>query len=718
MLKHLLTGAAPAAVLIACTAAAAQTTPPSNPTAAASPSGPAAATNVAELVVTATKRRQAVVNVPGPVTAITGAQINALHMNETRDMLTLVPTAFMQEINAGTARDISIRGIGTEQLFGEPGVAMYVDDVFSNDFISYPTQFYDLERVEVLRGPQGGLYGRDAVGGVINFISQQPTPDLGGYLRASYGNWERYELEGVANLPLDAQSGMRILAWRTNQYKGEYYNAFLHKWIDKNDSTGGRIVYHRNLTDRISVNLIGEVQDGDGPGTNLFFPASGETKTTIMFDTEPRNHFNTNRLAAEVTWDTDAGTFTFVGGYRDYWLHGVEDTDLSAVASAQIILNRTNHVRSYYGEARFLSHDFGPLNVMAGIDFLDSDAVGDLFSNGVGTAALVHAPFTLTFANGQSLKSWAPFVEGTLHITRTLTLIGDLRYTNDQKHVDFVFTPSPEFTLLVPSFTPASEITTRTFSHTSPGVTLAWQPDDNWRLYAKVQSGFRAGGFNFNVAKVADLPYDQETFWNYEIGVKRRIPTGYVALTGYLLRQSNVLTPEFDLSVAGSIGSYLANTGAARNWGVEAEGSIAPLPGLTLTANAGWLDSKFTSGTATFYGNLAGKEPFDARPFTASVVADYRRPLIGDTDLLFNGSYSYRASGWGDAANTFPLGELNLLNLDIGVDLHHRVEITAYGENLLNSTPVVAFGGFRPPNSTGVQEQPGRQYGIQVKAKF
>jgi iron complex outermembrane receptor protein len=710
MLKLYLTGAASAVLALACCAAHAQT--------AAESATESRSTQVGELTVTATKREERLIDVPGPITAITGRQINDTRMNEARDLITLIPTAFLQEVNAGSARDINIRGVGTPTLFAEPGVALYNDDVYSNDFISYPTQFYDIERVEVLRGPQGGLYGRDAVGGAVNVISQPPTPDFGGYLRASYGNWERSELEGALNVPINADSGVRILGWGENQKTGQYYNEFLHEWIDKNDSWGTRVVYHDNVTDKLSLNVVGEFQEGDGPGTNLYFPDSGETMTTIQRDTEPRNHFNSFRLSAEANWQTDVGQFTFIGGYRNYWLHGIEDTDLSADYTAEQDTYRQNSVESYYAEARWLSKDIGPVSLMAGISLLDSHAIGNVFSNGAGTARLIGAPFSLTFNNGQSVVSWSPYVEATWHITSTLSFIGDLRYTDDSKHVDFGFTPTPAFTLLVPSFQPASLIETRSFTHFSPGGTLAWEPGPDWRVYAKVQTGFRAGGFNFDVADAANVPYDQETSINYEIGVKRRIPNGYLALTAYRFDQSNVLTPEFNVNVAGSIGSYLANLGSARTYGVELEGAWAPFEGLSLTANMGYLNGKFTSGVAEFGAVLTGNQLPTGRPFTAAATADYRHPLVGDTDMIASAAYSHRDAGWADAQNTFRLDGLDQLNFTAGVDLHHRVEIVGYMENALNDMNIIAFGGFRAPDSTGILRAPGRAYGVQVKAKF
>ena len=239
---------------------------------------------------------------PAMVTVLSGAQVNNYRLQDARDLLTMVPTAFMQEINAGTARDINIRGVGTPNLFAESGVAMYVDDVFSSDFISYPTQFYDLDRMEVLQGPQGGLYGRNAVGGVVNFISHQPDDQYEGYVRAAYGNYNRYELEGMANIPIGQDLGVRIVGWRP--YRSDARRVFqrIPPPIHRRQQLRWRSHRHSGDPDRQSHaeprgRGVGSQHAGDQP----VLSGDGETMTTIMRDTQPTNHYSTGAWPARPT---------------------------------------------------------------------------------------------------------------------------------------------------------------------------------------------------------------------------------------------------------------------------------------------------------------------------------------------------------------------------------------------------------------------------------
>jgi iron complex outermembrane receptor protein len=156
-------------------------------TTALAQSGPAAPVQAAQaegasadLIVPARKREERLLDVPAAETAIAPGLISDGRLQDARDLLLQAPGTFLVENNAGTARDISIRGVETPTLFAEPGVALHVDDIHSSGFISYPTQFYELERVEVLRGPQGALHGRNAVGGAINIVSARPSDKVGG----------------------------------------------------------------------------------------------------------------------------------------------------------------------------------------------------------------------------------------------------------------------------------------------------------------------------------------------------------------------------------------------------------------------------------------------------------------------------------------------------------------------------------------------------------
>ena len=207
--------------------------------------------------------------------------------------------------------------------------------------------------------------------------------------------------------------------------------------------------------------------------------------------------------------------------------------------------------------------------------------------------------------------------------------------------------------------------------------------------------------------------------------MKHQIRNGYLDVDGFIFDQSNVLIFQFDFTAPGPLGGFLANVGTARTYGLEAEGGYRLFHDLDLSATVGWLDAKFTSGTTAFFGAVAGKQLPTSRPFSASMTADYRHPVADNIDFVFDSSYSHRAAGWEDAANTTRGNGLDLWNLRAGVDYRHHLQLTGYVENLLNGHNLIAFGGFEAPTvpnpqygGSGVVFAPGRTYGVELKASF
>jgi len=697
----------------------------------ATQNGTAADVGSGAIIVTARKRAQRLVDVPGPVTAIAPGQITDARLQDARDLLLQVPGAVLVENNAGTARDISIRGVGTPTLFAEPGVALYVDEIYSSGFISYPTQFYDLERVEVLRGPQGALYGRNAVGGAVNVISRRPTDEYEGMIRGTLARYSRREIEAMANLPVGDMFGLRLSGLFIDQNEGEYLNTVTNEFIGQVNSVSGRAVASFRPFDGVSATIIYEHNDADTPGTNVFFPDVGETRLTISRDTQPRNSYNVDRIAGEFVFEREAiGSFTLVAGGRDYRLRGVEDTDLSTnvipnLATGNLgqqVTNRFNRVESRNVELRWLSPQWGRFSLLAGFTYLNEDATGDIDTDLVSLQTFLGGgvvPFVLGIANDQSLESWAGFLEADLELARDISLIASARYTVDDKEVNFAFNPTPAlggFGLL-----PQTADLARSFDRFTPGVTLSWTPG-NANIYFKAQTGFRAGGFNFNVANINNLEYDQETSISYEIGAKTTLLDGnaLVGVTAYLLSQDNVLVPFFDFTAPPGLQGFLDNAGEARSLGVELEGSIRPIPGLTLGGSVAYIDPQFTEGT--FISGFSTVTPLDGlqlpgtRNWTFSLNAELRQPLNNRIDVIANAAYAYRSGGFQDVANTFRNSDINLLNLSAGFDFG-IFDILAFGQNVANDRYDLAFGGNRD-GFFGVTQAPGAVYGVSARVNF
>lgn len=674
-------------------------------------------TVLGDLVVTARKRSETVYDVPAPISVVSGDQIEALKLNDARDLVMMVPTAFLQEGIAGSSRDFNIRGVGTPSLFVEAGVAQYVDGVYASSFVSHPTQFYDLERVEVLRGPQGGLYGRNAVGGAVNILSKGPTDTFSTQIEATRANHDRFEARGILNVPVSDAFGVRATAWYIDQNDGEYLNPVTDQYLDAEDSAGLRLVSDLRLTPDLDMTIVGEITSASAPGTVPYFPGLGETGSNVPRDTQPVNDIETWRLSAEARLKTGVGDFTMIAGVRRYDLHGLEDTDLlsNAGSAAQRIVVRDNVVDARYVELRWAGSIGEGIDLLGGVTYLNDDGVGRVLSVRPGQLEPGGIPATVFFDNDQTLRSWSAFGEALIDVGPSVTLTLDLRYTRDKKTVDFALTPSP---LTQGVFGPPQQRDlSETFENWSPGATLEWRPSDDFKVYAKAQTGFRAGGFNFNVAKVANLPYDEETSVNYEIGAKGRLFDGKLTWGASLfqLTQTDVLVSQFDLTATTGLQGYLANVGEAETTGFEFEFTARPIESLTLGGSVGVLDAEFTSGT-TFGAALAGNDLPASRPLTWSLYGLYERDLSADLGFRLNLSYAHRDSGYLDVTNATRMSESGVLNGTVALDFRN-ITIEGYVQNALDDRYDLTYGGFRS-GQFGIIRAPGERYGVTLRAKF
>lgn len=693
---------------------------------AADPAAGAAPARIEEVVVTARKRAEKLFDVPGPVSVVSSRQVEQLRLRSARDYITLIPGAYLDEgDNSGGQQNFSLRGVTTPTIFAEPGVGVYVDDIFSAAFISYPLQLHDIERIEAVRGPQGALYGRDAVGGAINVISRAPDATSTSTLTATYASYNRVELDATTNIAISDKFRVRLAAWGVNQPDGEYTNIRGDRALDATAYAGGRASATWDIAPDWTASFLVEHTQGDTPGTILYFPGL-ETKDTIRRDTQPQNSIDVTRYNAKLGYASAIGRFDLIFGGREFALTGVEDTDLSDIFAPNFgagflgrqVTKRRNSVSDKSAELRYTSAQFGPLSLLAGFVFIDGDASGGIVSDLDGITTTLGIPSRLTIQNSQTLRSYAGYAEATLRLGADVKFIVDARYTNDDKADDFSYVRSG----VVP---PPDQFANprKTFTRFTPGGTLAWEPAPDWRLYAKALTGFRAGGYNFNVGSARNLPYNQETSENYEIGAKHSFAAAaaYLALTGYVLRQHNILLAAFDASQPGPVGSYLVNAGEARTLGFDVEGSATPLPGLTVTGSVGYQDAVFTGGLNPLGGDkLDGRGVPSARRWTTATTILYRRPITDTVDGFVNASYSYRSSApstLGTATFTPPVYDAaNLLNFSVGVAFG-RYEIRSFVQNLLDSDYKVAFGGFRD-GITGIIRAQGRTAGVTLNARF
>ncbi len=629
-----------------------------------------------EIVVTAQKRAERAQDVPISISAFNDKTLTEANIQDIYDLPKLAPNFNMNRGSAVTAIRLNIRGVGAAGNTAiEPSVATFVDGVYVPRPGAMFATFFDVSGIEVLRGPQGTLFGRNASVGALNLRTALPEDEWSGKIKAEAASGERYRLEGHVNVPLSDTTSLRIAA------VGEQFDGVWKNLIDPAtrgddyerfgglDTMGIRATLRSKLTDQLTWVLRGEYTDLDGQGMTLYqfdytsigpaqlanfiarlgghIPYQNPTHRTTSQYLEGLYKDKQWAITSELSYEfTSDYTLKWIGSYRD-WDSFQTDGDL--VFAAQPILGRAMPFRSksHNHELQLISPTDmfdDRFSFVAGLYyfhekyFLGEDwlNLGEYCNVVVGLAAPALVPACLggtkTLTNldfNQKSESFAAYSQGTFKITQDLDVTLGVRYTDEKKSANFlqeVISPGGNL-LRAPEVSPLkfsdSKVTWR--------ANLSWRPMEDVMLFASFSTGYKSGGFNAGGAAAAlnsaRRVYDGENVDNYEAGVKsqwldRKITAN---LTFYRMEIGGFQDRSFD-----GLSFVVANAGSLRHQGFELDGQIRPGYGITLNYGVAYLDSEFTSfpaasGLPGFGGtqNLKGAPATFAPRWQGSVGAQY-----------------------------------------------------------------------------------------------
>ncbi len=715
-----------------------------------------------EVIVTATKREAALVDIASAINVFDSSLMNDLRLRNVRDFVELTPGAAIQESAVGITTDISLRGVGTPGDLVEPGVGIYVDEMYAGGLRTVLPEAYDLQRVEVLRGTQAGLYGRNAVGGAFLYITGQPTDQLEGQAEFRYGRYDLAEVSGTINTPISDTAALRFTGWYRNQDDGEITEQVSGTALADHKQYGGRVSGRFDFGESAVLSLVYEHTQRDAfTGQSFYIDGTPtivgalEDSRNVYRDTDSHLDTQNDRFTGKMTWDSGIGTWTAVLGYRTYELDALEDQDFSARNYLEVDpgtltmgtfsnreLARQEKIDSTYAEIRLASDNGNSaFSWLAGLNYFKED--GDFDMRQIAKPPLLGGfniflpvpPFNQFFTEDDvrfdrfvSLKteSWSAFITMDWALSDRWTLSGGGRYTDDSKDSDYTLDVGIVTSVLTGAV-PFSATPSESFSNLSPEIALMFRVSDDWNVYGRIASGFRAGGINVLISDPDLFKYDEETSINYEIGAKGSLfdGRGSLALTGFILEREDVL---LGFSPA-PLQFALQNAGESRSYGVEIEFAYLVTDGFTLGANLGFYDSEITQVDPGFPAEKGNQIP-NLPDTTFSLLANYRRPVTSGMDLLWSANYRYRTGGYLETMNVVEMPSYSLLNLTLGVGGEHWT-LLAYADNVLDDTyqlttlPFIlsqTLTSLAPPPAyetfSGRSDFPGATYGIRLIATF
>ncbi|MCG9915186.1 MAG: TonB-dependent receptor [Phenylobacterium sp.] len=701
---------------------------------------------VGEVVVTARRREERLIDVPVAASVVSAAALaergGAI---STGELLAGQPSVRFNNLTSSITSEVSMRASSTARATnGDPSVGLYRNGAYIGGGAIGGRNFsrldmFDIGRVEVLRGTQGALYGRNAVGGAVNIVSARPEFSNGGYVDAKYGvETQRAQVQAAVNLAASDELAFRFGADYVHQDDGFFYNPVNDVHFDQEKGLGLR-AQARLAKGPADVTLLVEHQQLTTPTITyqIAIPAGSagfprgyiQDQFAYPWNTPPlaKQNISAAMLSAQVDLGWAEFSSTSLVRVREsmYALDsdGVNPQELARARAAGQVAPATpidpNGASVTADRTKTLSQDVrlsgqaleGRLDWLAGAEVMSQES---RYSVTLGRTPTAAAPSVGTVeAAVQNYESWAAYGALTYDLTDDLSLTGELRYTSDDK----TLTSRLRDRITNQLAGGAARIVDGTSSpeNLSYNATLAYSLPLNLLAYGKVGTSYRAGGFNRNLGDlrqpvVVPVAYDDETSRSYELGVKGAPLSGvYVALAGYRTEMTDMIA-QLDngcrvtnpvCPVAAT--SFLTNAGDARSWGVEAEISGRYDLGdgqLRLSLNGSRQGGEVTSG------RYAGLSLPQTPGWLASAEANYRVPVAGVEAF---GNIAYNAQ-WGGvqelSAATPKLSDFQVVNARLGVDLG-RIQVAAYVENLFDTVFIVAQDAtvrrYSRPRLSGLQ---------------
>lgn len=586
-----------------------------------------------EVVITSDKTETRLQQTPLAVSSLSGSKLNDYRAWNIADLTALAPGLFVSEHgNSAGSNFFNIRG--TMGFTSEQSVATYVDGVYQFDFYSAPLNFNNIERIEILRGPQGTLYGRNAFSGVVNIITRKPTNDVSGLATIDVGSYGQQRYSVGFNTPIVRNKLFFNLSTQYNKRGGVYSNPTMEtKKFDgrKDFQVNGNLKYVMSRKWQLIINAKTENDDDKGAYPWAATDSAARKHPYQAFGTwdNTERRSNTN-VSATLNYFGKHFNFTSITAGIDFhvWFPGRFDYDFTA----DRLISGSNATRS-----KQLTQEFcfsSPAN--AGKFRWTSGSY--LFAERTKTNYRTYyeqdyamfdtaAPYQ-TISNGlRKNRGVALFGQATASLTRRLDVIIGARYDlewknrterNDQEK-DGIIMPVT-----------ATETDQKNFHAFTPKLTVSYRLTDHSLVYGSYAKGFRVGGFNIGAASVNNIIYEPERSDNFEVAIKNSLFKERLTLnaTAFYLRQKD---QQVGTSTDG-VNYLMLNVGDMNNLGIETEVSAIPFRNFTLDWNAAYSHAAYSRLNLFDYASATtkdfkGNHPINNPAFSSMLAGQYTYPI-------------------------------------------------------------------------------------------
>ncbi len=693
-----------------------------------------------DIVVTAQKREEALSTVPLAITAVSGEALSRTGIVDVAAIGELAPNVNFANETARDAVFITIRGVSATDTRNEadPTTAFHIDGTYVPRLSGANAYFFDVDRVEILRGPQGTLYGRNSTSGAVNLISRKPDGTFGGFVHATYGNFDRFLTTGAINIPIIGDRLAARAAFITETRDGYRDNSPVRERGDDAEDYAGRFHLLARPTDRLSLLGTYELYRKSGVGgVQAFLPFEGNPTPQVVapnrrrfpLDTQGFRDNSTDSVRLTADYDLDFATATYQYSYRKEDRDVLNDLDGTAVSDST--LRETFSSEASTHELRLVSAGDRRFDWILGTFYLDEE-INSIFNIQIPTAIGAFSRLDFDFIDrDQSNQSYAFFAQATYALTSRLDLTGGVRYTKDEKE-------KPDSQQIIrrldsrgpPPLQTISQNQSADFDRVTWRAALDYMSDGGTLVYGSVSTGYKAGGFNRGTSQQI---YDPETVTAYEAGVKTKLFDNQVRLSGaaFYYDYKDLQLAQVETQANQVIENITRNAASARIWGLELEGSATPWAGGTLGFALGYLNTEFESFPNVLddltgrIENLSGNRLVNAPEFTATLTLEPFIIPVGPGVLAPLVQFHYESDAFlrvqnqeSDRRDDFTKTDVRLRYSDVAEAWFVEGFVQNIEDNnILSSVSTGTFIIGVGPSFKGVFGAP-RTYGVRVGAKF
>ncbi|HEY0147778.1 MAG TPA: TonB-dependent receptor [Allosphingosinicella sp.] len=685
-------------------------------------------TGTGEIIVTARRTEESLQRVPAAVSAFNERTLDRLQAQDTTGLQGAVPNLnIVQGRGSSNATNIYIRGIGQPdalQTF-DPAVGVYVDDVYISRIRGTQLDLLDLERIEVLRGPQGTLYGKNTIGGAFKVVTRKPGQEFRANASLAYGSYDQLELKASASGPVTdtLAAGFAVMRSRRDGYVED--RVLDREYNDKNTiAARGALAFTPSSRFRFDVSVDYSRDDAAlsvGAPVNELRYLLAPTVVSLPLERPLEDYDFTARISPTLpnetklrhwgvsgiaTYDlTDALTFKSITAYRDLVTRDYIDIDATQLQVGDVQVNVDQHQIS---QELQLAYSSDRLSGVAGLYYLKEDITSHQEAYG-DNVLFPGVTFFRSIDDDLETTSMAAYANGSFSITDALRISAGLRYTREEK--DYFRTTSTQSNFTVGGvpilnatyvFSPDEGV----WEDLSPTVSLDYQFGPRTMAYARYSKGFKSGGFNGRANSVAEsTAYDPEEVDSYEVGLKTTIANqlrlNFAAFhNDYTNFQARVSGTDEVNGIPTAVLSVI-NAGKLRIRGAELEANWTPIDNLLLDAQIGYLDAEYREFndvrfTATG-GSRAFQTPAFAPDWTMRFGAQYTAQLGNSGTLTIGGQTRYRSETALAVDNTFINTTTRIEGLYqdgywlhdarlVWEDASRKFSVGIYGQNLADKT--------------------------------